>query len=459
MPTLTAPIADSPAGKSLSNITSLFETSLQDGLKNGVPDPKEETVVEPLNEEAKPADDGQNKDLPPPDPKKDEKKPEPEGKGKPEPAKDGAKPEKDIPKPKEGQKLSELPAEQRDFVLLASQKRQLEAFTKVNSERDALKAQLEPLQAKVAELEGLTKDAPRELETLRAENERLKSENSEFEGKIKAKDVTASPEYKREVQTPWDRDVVGEIDDKGVAHGGLNLLAAQLGAAGHVTFDAQAAYEAISSGNEAKIDEILKTLPTDRAKARLSALFDKAQDLRIKHQDYTKNAKELDSQIKERQTQAEKQAAERANAEVKHIAGNLSKQVATRFPFLNGVEGDDNLNNALKKAQAEMEGFDVVNASPQQRAEAAHARAFAPIIAARQEIIIQDQQRQLAAKEEEHSKVEKELREQIASLEERLGNLNGETTEVQPGKRDASGRFAPKQTVVGEFGRLMAGKS
>ncbi len=101
----------------------------------------------------------------------------------------------------------------------------------------------------------------------------------------------------------------------------------------------------------------------------------------------------------------------------------------------------------------------MVSATPQERAEAAHARAFAPIIAARQELIIQDQQRQLATKDEEHSKVEQELRQTIAGLEERLGNLNGETVVAQPGNRDGNGRFAQKPTIAGVWQASMKGKA
>ena len=245
-----------------------------------------------------------------------------------------------------------------------------------------------------------------------------------------------------------------------MAKGGLNLLAAQLLQAGHKDFNAQAAYQAINAGDEVALEQILGTLPTDRARIRLSSLFDEGQKLLKKHEELTANAPEALKAIQERQSQAEKQAQEQTKAEVGRIGSHLSEQVALRFPFLKGVEGDKNLNDALAQAKEAMEKFDVVNASPQERAEAAHARAYAPIIAARQEMIIQDQQRQLEAKDEEHATVEKELREQIAALEERLGNQNGEASAVAPGHRDANGKFASKPTKASDIWRAnMAGKS
>lgn len=459
MPTLTAPIADSPAGQSLN---SIFQTALQDNLagRTATTEPVE-TSDDARTDDAKPEPVAQDKP-----PVEDKAKPTPEkpaqqDKTKPEPKSEASKsdPKAEKPAPDTGkrEKLSDLPPDQKDFVLMASQKRQLEAFNAKNERIKVLEGEVEPLKTQLAELSQLKETAPKELEQLRAEVERLKSENTDYDGKVKAFDVQQTREYRQSVQDPWNEQIVGKVEDK-VAQGGLNLLAAQLAASGHTEFNGQKALEIIQNSDEVALELMLNSLPTDRARMKLSGLYDEGQRILAKHKQLTTDSGNALKAIKERQTQAEKEAADSVKAEVGRIGTNLSQAVANRFPFLNGEEGNEQLNGALAKAKEAMASFDITAASPQERAEAAHARAYAPIIATFLETEIRKRDQLLQDKDTEHAKVETELREQIAALEDRLGNLNGEVQEVQPGNRDGKGRFAPTEDSTALFKRLTAGK-
>ena len=191
MPALSAPIEASPAAKALGSFSDLLKSNLE----NGVPDNlSEDTIVTPPVETAK----APEKVEPTTEPKtklagqekpaeKQEQPKEPDKaklETKAEPAKTDKEPEKQPTEEKKGPSLYELPPDQQDFVLKASQKRQLEAFNAKNERIKALEEELAPLKSKLSEVEGKIGTVPQELEQARARIKQLEAENSEFDTKV-----------------------------------------------------------------------------------------------------------------------------------------------------------------------------------------------------------------------------------------------------------------------------------
>lgn len=410
-----APLS-APIGEIAGDTLSTFRKSLDAARKadEKKPEPELEKSVEKV--EDKPVD----------------TKPEPKPESKAEAAKPAEEKKPDAKDPNYGKpkvRYSELPPEQREY-LLASEERRLTKLREIEAERDELKGKLTPLETELAEL----REKAKQGDELSGKYQKLNETYEETQKRLMAHDVYQTDEYKQSVEQPWLKSVIGEIKD-GIPLGGLNLLAAQ-----NPGFDPLAARGVIESGDEAGLEILLKKLPGERARARLNALYDQGRALLDKHGQYAAKSADALKEINERKTDAERKAMDAHRGEVEKYRAQIVAANTKRFPFLDpaGKDLPPELKTAIEAAEVKIRDFDFGKLNPAQQAEFIENAHKGPLAVNFLDGYAAHLSGLLQAKDAEL----KTLTDKNAELEKRLGNKAD--TSLTPGRNGDAPRGVPK---------------
>lgn len=231
-----------------------------------------------------------------------------------------------------------------------------EAFKKLKSslrteqERAAdLERQLTELREKSADSEELTK---------------LKEQVEQYEAELAAYKVEATAEYKASVQEPIQKvlDFANALADK-------------------YEVDANRLIDALGETDESKQDEMLSELLTgfsDRDKVKLYQAAAEIPTILKREQEIRENSKEALRELEEKQTLAQKEAAEKARAEMEQSLDTVWQKLQEKVPLFESE--DATLQRTLAKVKADAKAIDLGSVDNNTRAFATYAGLMLPVV-------------------------------------------------------------------------------